>query len=177
MQTWHACITVVYMNSSNNSNAPDTKGINDTDAWNQFVSEHADELQDMERSNHAKRFEQHVRRLEKKQQLAYQQPRVKTPGPRDTTTSWLDVDETMDNYDDGFTAPNPDFPHPSRIVLLMWIFIMLGVAGIIISAFVPMLAYLLGTSSAVILLIASSILLIKRRKPDNFDDEDDGARV
>ena len=110
---------------------------------------HADDLQAVEHSRSAKRFEKHAQRREKEALLSIQDLDQGTftddtpqgRGPRDFTgSSWLDTDSVMDRYGDDFTPPNPSIGHVKISKLVFWVLLIAGVAGIIASAFMPALA-------------------------------------
>lgn len=109
--------------------------------------------------------------------------RFVTPsGPRDNTrSSWLDLDNTMEDYGEDFVPPNPTFENISLINVVLWIIFILGIAGIISSAFLPSLATIIGTISGVFILIGGAGLFMNRKKPDpykeDYRDYGDGARV
>ena len=120
------------MTEHNNSNADGERpnptpnngdpGSADFDAaWAQFAAEHAEDLNDVERSRNAKRFEKHAQRKEKEALLSVDDldPAAFAGGagrgPRDFTgSSWLDTDDVMDRYGDPFTPPNPDLGPVNR---------------------------------------------------------------
>ena len=107
---------------------------------------------------------------------------VNPQGPRDNTrSSWLDVDETMDDYGDDFVPPNPTLENIPITTAILWIVFLLGIAGIIFCAFVPSLATIIGTASGLFILIGGAGLIMNRKKPDpykeDYRDYGHGARV
>lgn len=167
-----------YSNNSN-KNADNTKNntknnnnSNFDDAWSNFIADHSDDFNDIANSRNAKSFEEHARRKDKK----------KIQGPRDnTSSSWLDVDKTMDEYGDDFVPPNPNFNNISWETAILWIVFVVGIAGIIVSAFLPDFASIIGVLSGIFLLLGGAGLLMCRKKSSNYEDDyndyDDGARV
>ena len=124
--------------------------------WAAFAAEHANDLQDVERSRNARRFEKHAQRKEKEALLSVDDLDAgtftddKVPlhqrGPRDHGgRSWLDTDDVMDEYGDDFVPPNPKIGRVIASKLVFWILLVAGVAGIIASVFVPALATFLGS--------------------------------
>ena len=185
------------MTEHNNSNADGERpnptpnngdpGSADFDAaWAQFAAEHAEDLNDVERSRNAKRFEKHAQRKEKEALLSVDDldPAAFAGGvgrgPRDFTgSSWLDTDDVMDRYGDPFTPPNPDLGPVNKSKLVFWILLIVGVIGVIGSVFLPSMAAVLGTIFGASTLIGAAGLIMRHKghnetKTDYFDD---GARV
>lgn len=107
---------------------------------------------------------------------------VNPQGPRDNTrSSWLDVDETMDDYGDDFVPPNPTLENIPLTTAILWIVFALGIAGIIFCAFVPSLSTIIGIASGLFILIGGAGLIMNRKKPDpykeDYRDYGHGARV
>lgn len=107
---------------------------------------------------------------------------VNPQGPRDNTrSSWLDVDETMDDYGDDFVPPNPTLENIPITTAILWIVFLLGIAGIIFCAFVPSLATIIGTASGLFILIGGAGLIMNRKKhnpyKEDYRDYGHGARV
>lgn len=107
---------------------------------------------------------------------------VNPQGPRDNTrSSWLDVDETMDDYGDDFVPPNPTLENIPLTTAVLWIVFALGIAGIIFCAFVPSLATIVGIASGLFILIGGAGLIMNRKKPnpykEDYRDYGHGARV
>ena len=141
------------MTEHNNSNADGERpnptpnngdpGSADFDAaWAQFAAEHAEDLNDVERSRNAKRFEKHAQRKEKEALLSVDDldPAAFAGGagrgPRDFTgSSWLDTDDVMDCYGDPFTPPNPDLGPVNKSKLVFWILLIVGVIGVCFSRY------------------------------------------
>ena len=162
-------IKVISMTDLNNSNADEehpnaeshdggnvpSSDANDLDAaWAEFASSHADDLKAVEHSRSAKRFEKHAQRREKEALLSIQDldqgtftdDMPQNRGPRDFTgSSWLDTDSMMDRYGDDFVPPNPEIGHVKISKLVFWVLLVVGVAGIIASVFMPALAAILGS--------------------------------
>ena len=144
-------------------------------AWAQFAAEHAEDLNDVERSRNAKRFEKHAQRKEKEALLS-----VDDLDPDAFTgSSWLDTDDVMDRYGDPFTPPNPDLGPVNKSKLVFWILLVVGVIGVIGSVFLPSMAAVLGTVFGTCALIGAAGLIVRHKghnetKTDYFDD---GARV
>ena len=157
------------------------------EAWAAFEAEHKDDLADVAASRSAKRFEKHAERRDKE---AVVNARDLSPeafsstganhGPRDFTgSSWLDADEVMDQYDDGFTEPNPTIGPIKRSKLLFWALLLIGIAGIIATAFLPAFAGILGTVFGACTLIGAAGLIMQHKGHNETREDyfDDGARV
>ena len=158
--------------------------------WAAFAAEHANDLQDVERSRNARRFEKHAQRKEKEALLSVDDLDAgtftddKVPlhqrGPRDHGgRSWLDTDDVMDEYGDDFVPPNPKIGRVIASKLVFWILLGAGVAGIIASVFVPALATFLGSIFGLCALVGGAGLILQHKghtetRTDMFDD---GARV
>lgn len=166
--------------NNENSNGDDSFSQNFNDDWSQFVSEHKKDFNDLEKSKSAKIFRKRINQAaEPLRNIAFNTK----PGPRDnTTSSWLDVDKTMDEYGDDFVAPNPHFKNVSiTLIVVLWSVFVLGVLGMILSVLVPYFAIYTGSVSAFLFLIGGAGLLMSRKK-DNTSSEDynefgKGARV
>ena len=100
--------------------------------WAAFAAEHANDLQDVERSRNARRFEKHAQRKEKEALLSVDDLDAgtftddKVPlhqrGPRDHGgRSWLDTDDVMDEYGDDFVPPNPKIGRVNASKLVFWL--------------------------------------------------------
>ena len=105
--------------------------------WAAFAAEHANDLQDVERSRNARRFEKHAQRKEKEALLSVDDLDAgtftddKVPlhqrGPRDHGgRSWLDTDDVMDEYGDDFVPPNPKIGRVNASKLVFWILLVAG---------------------------------------------------
>ncbi|RBP98205.1 hypothetical protein CRD60_03440 [Bifidobacterium aemilianum] len=170
-------------------------GSGEDDLWASFEQEHADDLQDIADSKHARRFERHIKRQKKKALLSVDDldPKAFTGGsrskrgknqqgvgPRDFTgTSWLDTDDVMDTYGDDFVPPNISLGHFGGSRLVFWILFLLGIAGLIASVLLPNLTPLLGTVFGLFALLGGGgLLLVHKGFSETKDDYcDDGARV
>ncbi|MFU0562512.1 hypothetical protein ACMZ7F_06115 [Gardnerella swidsinskii] len=107
---------------------------------------------------------------------------ITAKGPRDNTrTSWLDLDKTMEDYGDDFVPPNPQFYNVSLVNVVLWILFVIGIFGVIISAFIPAIANIVGIICGLLTLLSGAGLLMNRKKPDpykeDYSDYGDGARV
>ncbi|WP_289093422.1 hypothetical protein [uncultured Bifidobacterium sp.] len=181
------------MTENNNSNAdgerPNPTPGDGTDfdaAWAEFAADHADDLNDVERSRNAKRFEKHAQRKEKEALLSVDDLDPSAfaggarRGPRDFTgSSWLDTDDVMDRYGEPFTPPNPDLGPVNKSKLVFWILLIVGVAGVIGSVFLPGLAAMLGTIFGACVLIGAAGLIVQHKGHSETRENpfDDGARV
>lgn len=154
--------------------------------WAAFAAEHADELQDVERSRSAKRFEKHAQRKEKEALLSVDDLDDSAfaggagRGPRDFTgSSWLDTDDVMDRYGDPFTPPNPDIGPVKKSKLVFWVLLVVGIVGIIATVFMPSMAGILGTVFGLCALVGAAGLIIQHKGHTETRDDlfDDGARV
>ena len=170
--------------NSENSNANNSLGKNFDDSWSQFVSEHKEDFNDLEKSKSAKIFKKRINQAAKplKNIALSDKSDLRKSGPRDNTkSSWLDVDKTMDEYGDDFIAPNPHFNNVSITLIVLWSMFVLGVLGMILSVLVPYFAIYTGSVSAFLFLVGGAGLLMSRKK-DNTSSEDysefgKGARV
>lgn len=192
------------MTSSKNTNSPhleNNKNSNNNsndfqDDWSSFISEHSQDFNDIEKSKSAKEFEKHAKREDKRnikrkeeeeeREKAIRNLRIEreiflSHGPRDNIrSSWLDVDDTMEEYSDDFVAPNPHFKNIRKSVVILWLVLLLGIAGIITSAFIPIIASIAATISIVFIIISGvGLLMIRKDSHDNNDYSDygNGARV
>ncbi|RSX54172.1 hypothetical protein D2E25_0480 [Bifidobacterium goeldii] len=167
-----------------------TSGAGDDLDWAAFAAEHADDLDDVARSRNARRFERHAQRKEKEALLSVNDLDAGTftddvvplhqRGPRDHVgSSWLDTDDVMDQYGDDFVPPNPKIGHVQASKLVFWILLLVGVAGIIGSVFVPALAAILGSVFGVCALIGAAGLILQHKghSETRTNPFDDGARV
>ncbi|NEG70133.1 DUF4491 family protein [Bifidobacterium choloepi] len=164
-------------------------GANTEESWADFMAEHAGDLDDVENSRAARKFNRKAECEEKKALLDVEDlkknafvggNRFTQPGPRDHAgTSWLDTDDVMDRYGEDFTPPNPSIGHvsPGRVVL--WILFVAGILGIIASTLVPSLASVLGVIFGLCLIVGAGGLFATHRGHDDTkrDEDDDGARV
>lgn len=164
--------------SSNNENEKNSKNFEDD--WLNFITDHSDELKDISNSRDAKSFEKHAKKKENAQNFYLIAKNSR--GPRDNTrTSWLDVDTTMDEYGDNFVPPNPKLEDISPVTFVLWTVFAVGIAGIILSAFLPSLATIVGIISAILMLLGGLGIFLNRKKPDpykeDYRDYGHGARV
>ncbi|PNS43758.1 hypothetical protein [Gardnerella vaginalis] len=181
-------------NSGKDNNSHDLQ-----DDWSNFLSEHAEDFKAIEKSKNAKNFEKYVKREEKRnikeikeqeeqarknaqKNLIREQEEFLSHGPRDNIrSSWLDVDSTMDKYGDDFIPPNPRFNNIRLSIVILWIMLLVGIAGIITSAFIPIIAYIAGSISIVLIIIGGFGLLMIRKDSHNenneYSDYGKGARV
>ncbi|NMM95925.1 hypothetical protein G1C98_0661 [Bifidobacterium sp. DSM 109960] len=185
------------MTDLNNTNAGDERsqhtpdgetGSGDLDAaWAAFEAEHQDDLNDVAESRNAKRFEKHAQRKEKEALLSVDDLTADsfaktgaTHGPRDFTgSSWLDTDDVMDRYGDDFVPPNPKIGPVKKSKAVFWILLIVGVAGVIASVFLPSSTGIIGTVCGVCVLLGAVGLIAQHKghsetRTDYFDD---GARV
>ncbi|MEE1296705.1 MAG: DUF308 domain-containing protein [Bifidobacterium sp.] len=160
------------------------------DSWSEFVSEHAEDLQDVERSRTGRKFSRHVEREQKKAMLSVNDLKedsfVGGNGPRDHTgASWLDTDDIMDRHGAGFTPPNPDLRGGTTTTrLVCGILLVVGVVGIILASLFPAHTGWIGLVSAILIMVGAGGLMLTRSPnphlPDHEDDDytgDNGARV
>lgn len=101
-------------------------------------------------------------------------------GPRDFTgSSWLDTDHVMDRYGDDFVPPNPEIGRVKLSKLVFWVLLIVGVIGVIASAFIPTLAAILGSIFGLCALVGAAGLLVQHKghSQTRVDEFDDGARV
>lgn len=157
------------------------------EAWAAFEAEHRDDFADVAASRNAKRFEKHAERRDKEAVINAQDlsPEAFSPtgashGPRDFTgSSWLDVDATMNQYGDDFVAPNPTIGPIKRSKLLFWTLLLIGITGIIATAFLPTIAGILGTAFGACTLIGAAGLIVQHKGHNETREDyfDDGARV
>lgn len=157
------------------------------DAWEAFMSEHADDLQDVSRSHAARKFEKHAQKEEKRAVLSVDDLASDSfvqggRGPRDFTgSSWLDTDDVMDRHG-GFRPPRPSLRRGTSTTRIVFgTLAIVGVVGIILAAFIPRLIAF-GALFALLALVGAGGLLATRSPnphlPDQGDDgADDGARV
>lgn len=159
---------------------------NTDDAWESFISEHADEFSDVEQSRTAKKFNRRVRREEKQTVVSVNDlddsAFVGSTGPRDyTRSSWLDTDDIMDRHSAGFIPPNPSLRKGTTTSRLIFgILAILGIIGVILAAIFSAHAGWIGALSALCIFIgAGGLLLTRSPNPHDFGDEDadNGARV
>lgn len=184
-------ITVITMTNNSNANEDSQpsacNSASSGDDWQAFIADHAQELHDVERSHTARKFDKHARKQEKKALISIENlddsafiDGGRTRGPRDFSgSSWLDTDDVMDRYGDDFIEPNPSLGNPSATNVVLWILLIVGMAGIIIAVFVPHLASTLGVIFGVCILIGAAGLIMRHRGHDETksDPFDDGARV
>lgn len=179
--------------SGENGNAENTRpdAASLEEAWKRFEDEHAEDLDDISSSRNAKRFEKRAKRREKKALLSVEDitpdsfakqsssSSSKSHGPRDFEgSSWLDVDDVMDGFDD-FTPPNPDLGHLDPVKVVFWGLLIAGIAGLIAALFVPRFASIMGIVFGLCALIGGVGLLgmhkgYRQTRTDYFDD---GSRV
>ena len=85
----------------------------------------------------------------------------------------------MDRYGDDFVPPNPEIGHVKISKLVFWVLLVVGVAGIIASVFMPTLAAILGSIFGLCALVGAAGLIVQHKgySQTRFDEFDDGARV
>lgn len=169
--------------------SPSSSDASDLDsAWAEFARAHADDLQAVEGSRSAKRFEKHARRQEKEALLSindldqgtFTDDVPRSRGPRDFTgSSWLDTDRVMDRYGEDFVPPNPKIGPVKPSKLVFWVLLVAGVIGIIASVFMPALASILGSIFGLCALVGAAGLIVQHKghSQTRADEFDDGARV
>ncbi|NMN00374.1 hypothetical protein G1C96_0953 [Bifidobacterium sp. DSM 109958] len=167
---------------------PGDDAAGDDAAWRDFLAAHGDELDSVERSRAARRFERHAQKKEKEALLdvrdlspdafAGSSAGGARSGPRDFTgRSWLDVDDVMDQGSD-FVAPDPDIPvRASKLVL--WIIVVIGVLALAGCVLIPSMSSLLGALGGALTMVGAAGLLMlhKGHTQTRTDEFDDGARV
>ena len=168
-------------------NGGDSSEISEEAAWNRFLDEYSDDLGEVERSRTARKFDRHATRQDKREEKRAilsvndlkQGSFVDSSGPRDfTQSSWLDTDDVMDRSS-VFTPPNPDLGQIRWSRLICGILLVVGVAGIIATAFLPAWATVLGIVFGISILVGAGGLFVTHRGHDETkrDEEDEGARV
>lgn len=168
---------------------------NTGDDWSVFLAEHAEDFDDIANSRSAKSFEKHAKKAERKNLEEHIDHNNSSKndnnlssllrsaaGPRDNTrSSWLDVDSTMEDYGDDFVPPNPTLKNISTVNLILWIVFIAGIAGIILTAFLPFLASFVGIISAILILLGGAGLLMNRKEnnscKNDYEDFGYGSRV
>ncbi len=167
--------------------------------WEAFVQSHAQDLQDVEHSRAARKFERQAKRSEKEPLVSVDDLKRRafvagnrhavpgggmhdvgrSAGPRDhTTSSWLDTDDVMDQGDE-FTPPNPELGKPNTTRLVLWLLFLAGIFGIMLSVFVHVISGLLtAIFGCCFLLGAAGIVMMHKGHDDTKSGpQDDGARV
>lgn len=156
---------------NNNNNTHD-------ESWENFVQEHEQDLQDIENSHSAHRFERHAQRQENKKLMQELRDNTRTAGPRDfTNSSWLQTDSIMDQLGDDFIEPNPTFSYSNKPLILYTILFIISIVGVIVSVLFPAYTAIIGSLSALIFLLAGAGLLAQLRNKKPRTPFDDGARV
>lgn len=172
--------------NSENSNANNSLDKNFDNSWSQFVSEHKEDFNDLEKSKSAKIFKKRINQAAKplknialSDKSDLKKSDLRKSGPRDNTKlSWLDVDKTMDEYGDDFIAPNPHFNNVSITLIVLWSVFILGILGMILSVLVPYLALYTGSVSAFLFLIGGAGLLMSRKKSNtSIEDYNEFGRL
>lgn len=144
-------------------NGGDSSEISEEAAWNRFLDEYSDDLGEVERSRTARKFDRHATRQDKREEKRAilsvndlkQGSFVDSSGPRDfTQSSWLDTDDVMDRSS-VFTPPNPDLGQIRWSRLICGILLVVGVAGIIATAFLPAWATVLGIVFGISILVGA----------------------
>ncbi|KFI40136.1 hypothetical protein BACT_0838 [Bifidobacterium actinocoloniiforme DSM 22766] len=191
-----AAVTLGYMTQHKDSNGDDKpktpSGIHrggdgrTGDDWQDFLAAHSEDLGDVEASSTARKFERKARKADKQAALKASDLDRSAfvdsgpgagRGPRDFSSSWLDVDEVMDQSSD-FIPPNPDLGAPKATGILYTVLTLIGVLGLAASLFLPHPPSVLGPVFGLCTLIGIAGLIAgrrdfrQRRAPD-----DDGARV
>lgn len=169
--------------------APQNDGYDGTDReWERFMSDHGDELNELERSRSARKFDKAAKKAEKAAQFdvrdlkssAFADTRIRTaPGPRDFQgRSWLDTDDVMDE-DSTFTPPNPSLGPIRKSTVLFVAMLVVGVACLVAAIFTPPFSGLLGTAGGLLTLLGATGMFIRHRghAETRIDPFDDGARV
>lgn len=171
-------------NSSNDGGARRRDDASGRDDWETFLNDHAGELEDVERSRTAKKFDRHVKREEKKAMLTVDDLSDEAftgagRGPRDYTSSWLDTDDVLDRDGMGFSAPNPSLRGIRASKLVCAAILAVGVVGVIVAACLPHVVGIVGLASALCILIGAGGLIAQHEGRDviHDDDSDNGARV
>lgn len=173
----HDYVTVVTMTSFNNTNDPSSFDNHDASSndptfneqWDSFVQHHAEDFQQIAQSRQAQRFQRHIEHS----------AMPSTKGPRDyTNSSWLDVDETMDQFGDTFVPPNPEFKNISWSLVLFWSLVAAGMVGVFIAPILSSFTSQLASISCICFLIGAGGLLERHSRHRKHDDPyDDGARI
>ena len=193
-----------HKDSNARDGSPTPDGTNSgQDDWERFEQEHADDLKSIERSRSARTFARKAAKAAKTSGRStarnpehsdsgnpdseHDQVSVAdleadafagSGGPRDFRTSWLSADDVMDQGDD-FVEPNPRLGSVRASVLTFWLLLVVGVAGVIGSVFLPRLVGLLATVFGTMVLIGAAGLFIRHQghRETRSGPDDDGARV
>lgn len=158
------------MTNSNHSKAGEDSQSRDShsdEQWQEFLDAHSDDLENVESSRAAKKFERSAQRAEKKAQRklriedfndsVFAQPRTPIRG---YSVSWLDADEA-DNH---FHAPDPSWNSLQIAVIAAVILIILGFASLLGALCVPQLRQFLGATSGILILLGFAIWGSSRSK-------------
>lgn len=171
-----------YMTEHKNNNAGEqynsgegTGAEQGDEAWEDFLDSHADDLDALESSRTARKFEKQARKSEKKAALKAEDLNrdsfVGGAGPRDFQgSSWLDTDEVMDQSS-VFTPPNPDLSDLGRSRIVFILLTVLGLVCFFLTIFIPRWSGLTGTLAGLLLLIGIAGLIVDRK---NFRDASSG---
>ena len=171
-----------YMTEHKNNNAGEqynsdegTGSAAENGEWENFLNSHADELNSLESSRTARKFEKKARQSEKKAALKAEDLRqgsfVGGAGPRDFRgSSWLDTDEVMDGSST-FTPPDPDLSDLGRSRIVYIIMTVLGLVCFFLTLLIPEWSRLTGILAGLLLLIGISGLIIDRK---NFHQSSSG---
>ncbi|RSX55775.1 hypothetical protein D2E26_0338 [Bifidobacterium dolichotidis] len=164
------------------------------DAWQAFMAEHEDDLNDVNNSRAAKKFNRKAQQNERKATKRARKQMMlsvnelsnsnfvggKPAGPRDFTgSSWLDTDDVMDRHGSPFVPPNPDLSGVNRGRAALWAVLVAGIALILIAVLLPSWAGFIGVLAALCVLVGAGGLVMTHKGHDETKQswDDDGARV
>jgi hypothetical protein len=176
------------MSDNKNTNAAGS------DDWDSFLAEHENDLGSLEESRAAKKFEKQAEKAERnalldandlkahaftmQSRIQAQQRMQAEEAPRGYRSSWLDADKVLDDASP-FVPPDPDVSDIRKSSILFGILFVLGIAGVVVSAFLPGVIAFVAPVAGVLLIIGAAGLFTRlrghsRTKSNPFDD---GARV
>ena len=147
---------------------PATGSATDDDrAWESFLADHADDLEELDGTRAARRFEREAKKQDRlrheryKEEARREYEEMSRPdtgdGPRDFRTSALD-----DHPDDHFTPPDPNIETDSYTVAYVALLI-LGVALTLVALLVPAVPHALWTVGGLLMLLGVVALVVRRR--------------
>lgn len=153
--------------NSQNLNSPDLDSPDLDAQWSAFLASHADDVQALDASRTAKRFEKEAakqdrqrherQRKEAEEQFKQMARSEQGRGPRDFETSILD-----DAPDDHFTPPDPDgsLDHYTRTYLALLI---VGLVLVVLGFVLPRFATVLESTGGMFLIIGILALVMRKR--------------
>ena len=153
------------------------------DTWADFVNAHSEELESIEKSRKAKKFEKNASRIDEQKSTKRPTLRIKsinddvfvnnTTTPRGYSTSWLDAD------DDHFHAPNPSWSSVTTSSVIAAVLVIIGFGSIFAAAAFPAVRSLCALIAGISLILAFGILGTMHRSRTNSasNRHNDGARI